>query len=136
MTLQVPRVAVPVPVGAARGSDGASVRCFALSSGDGCFDVVHGDRGEAQLRPPESVNMVIYSDGIQLHNLKFCKYEEKVCRSMVEDVMDGAASHLLGVLGIPTPERAVEHSSGCGQPVCCQATSRPPSGTSSQTEFR
>jgi hypothetical protein len=53
--------------------------------------------GEAQLRPPEPVYLSIFSDGVRLHNLKFCKWEEKVCQSMLNDILDGEPHRLLEV---------------------------------------
>jgi hypothetical protein len=57
-------------------------------AGDGCFDVVKNTRG-AQLVAPEAVGLIVYSDGLKLHTHKFCKYDEKVCKSLVADIMDG-----------------------------------------------
>jgi len=58
-------------------------------AGDGCFDIVRGSAGEAQLRAPDAVYMVVYADGICLHTHKFCKFEEKVCQSLLQDIFDG-----------------------------------------------
>mmetsp|Transcript_8124 Transcript_8124/g.20997 ORF Transcript_8124/g.20997 Transcript_8124/m.20997 type:complete len:623 (-) Transcript_8124:122-1990(-) len=57
-------------------------------AGDGCFDVVKNTRG-AHLLAPDPVVLIVYADGLKLHTHKFCKYEEKVCKSLVADIMDG-----------------------------------------------
>ena len=67
----------------------AAAAAASSAAGDGCFNVVKGSRGEAQLRPPEPVYLVVYSDGLRLHTLKFCTWDEKVCKSMLNDILDG-----------------------------------------------
>lgn len=78
-------------------------------AGDGCFDVVKNTRG-AHLLAPDPVVLIVYADGLKLHTHKFCKYEEKVCKSLVADIMDGARS--APAVDMSCARHAVESNAG------------------------